>query len=269
MYAAPMTWGGLKAMMLIWKWAPVTYIKNHRRKVNFIKSRAVGFDFDDGDISLDDMISLLKEGNFTCYVGLTKSHQREKKGKPPCDRFRVALLMSDETDDSDVYYQEMKFFAGIWMTNGKAWFDTACMDAARLFNPCTEIVFEQLGEPLEWVKKKEKPVIHRQVSHNNPLAIPDWLLDRIMDARTLQVGRSHSVYWISRSLGDLGWSQDDTYTLIKSGFLGDLEESRFTEACRNGWTKGTAGECTQSGRKNCYGESTKRFEKGDSSAPGK
>ena len=124
--------------------SPIIFDKAYRKEVNFICSIWFGLDFDDGKYSLAQAIEDFKDH---CHViGTTKSHQIEKDGKPPGDRFRVFVLGSSVCDSLRTYRFNMERMVEMFGADDK------CVDGARYFAPCKKIVSVGAidGETLDW-----------------------------------------------------------------------------------------------------------------------
>ena len=113
-------------------WSPILWKDGYRRKANFICARFMVLDFDDGFISLETAVQQFKE----CIhiIGTTKSHQKEKSGKPACDRFRVVLMWEKPITTCSTYEYNMSRAAHI---NGA---DLQACNGAMRFKPCVDIV---------------------------------------------------------------------------------------------------------------------------------
>lgn len=113
-------------------WAGIVWRGGYRRADNFLHSDWAVLDFDSGEMTLREAICTWVD----CIhvVGTTKSHQLAKDGRPPVDRFRVAIPWDRRITDGKTYRYNM-----VELTE-KYPADTQCKDAARLYYPCTAIV---------------------------------------------------------------------------------------------------------------------------------
>lgn len=140
----------------------------HRTNGNFIASDFIGLDFDDG-LTLNDAVQLFK--NYNCIIGTTRNHQKPKNGVT-CDRFRVILKLERTITTADEYKSAVND-----LLNKHPQADKQCSDAARMFYPCSKIVFlNASGEtikpmttpPSKTIKAvtEQPPVVKGKLSRN-------------------------------------------------------------------------------------------------------
>jgi len=127
----PTRWSIIPQYICKYVWSPSTYSGGHRKQSNHISTHVIGLDFDDPTYSVIDAKRKWRDNIH--IIGLTKSHQTEKRGVT-CDRFRVLLLA--ENIMTDIYTVKTTLAAAAAGTPA----DSACFDAARFFWPCQEIV---------------------------------------------------------------------------------------------------------------------------------
>lgn len=147
--------------------SPIIWQKGTRLAENFISALWVALDFDDGTYTLEQARG--DWARFAHVIGTTKSHQVEKDGKPPCDRFRVLVRADTVCTDAAIYR------ATITALIEEFGADKTCKDAARFFYPCTSIVsFGDVdGYTLEWSSDEpEKPPDKPQRVHE-PIKIEE------------------------------------------------------------------------------------------------
>lgn len=238
MYPKWITWDELPKYMTDIPWSPSHFTDNHRCAAKLITVQIVAFDFDSGLCTLDQMVDYMKESETPCVIGTTKSHQIDKGEKPPCDRFRVALLMESQTSDNDLYRQQMGFFKKIWATDGVCWFDNACVDSSRYFYPCKNIIYKSHGTPLPWVDKVTPPP-RRQVAkydEKNPQIIPWWVFEKLSNP-DCGSARHTTAYAVGAKLGELGWGLEEIVDVVLGTYIAAIGESHVREAVYNGWSK--------------------------------
>lgn len=112
-----------------------SYKTGHRNKDNLLNTgNCLIFDFDDGKITIKDMVSFLEHNKITGAIFTTKSHQKEKGNKGACDRFRLFLPLSDEVNiPLDTYGSFYMYVAGVLRINKVI--DTACKNPSRSYYP--------------------------------------------------------------------------------------------------------------------------------------
>lgn len=112
-----------------------TYHNGHRHKDN-VKSlgNVLIYDFDDGKIPLLSMKKFMENNQLTSAIFTTKSHQKEKNGKPAVDRYRLFIPFSS------VFTLPLEKYSNFYMyiaelLNIKDAIDTACKNPSRSFYP--------------------------------------------------------------------------------------------------------------------------------------
>lgn len=129
-------------------WSPIVYAKNYRSQANFMSADLIGIDID-GGMAIEDAVDRFSKTK--CIIGTTRNHRKEKDGKPPCDRFRVVLALDAIVADPAQYINLVE-----WCAERIGVADKSCVDTARLFYPCKDIVFVNLdGLPIPSGKKFE------------------------------------------------------------------------------------------------------------------
>jgi hypothetical protein len=121
----------LARLICLQPWAPAIYRGGVRRESHFIQSRLIVLDYDDG-LTLEQ--AMQKFARYRYIIGTTKSHQKQKGDKPPCDRFRVVLFFMHNVYSLQVYKENYAKYVE------HAGSDAACKDGARFFFPCVEII---------------------------------------------------------------------------------------------------------------------------------
>ena len=113
-------------------WSPCIWRGGRRKEQNFIVAEWGALDFDDGKYTL---AQAKEDWNGRIHVvGTTKSHQISKSGKEPCDRFRILFPWEAPIRDVRLYRYNMR---GLIEKFGA---DEKCIDGARFYWPCSEIV---------------------------------------------------------------------------------------------------------------------------------
>ncbi len=117
--------------------ATIFQLRQHKKSKFYGHGLVLVLDFDQG-LTVADAKRRFK--SFRYIMGLTKSHQKTKNAgtgseKPPCDRFRV-LLFSERQAESVAELEATYRSMATW--NPEA--DRSCLDASRVWHPCTKIV---------------------------------------------------------------------------------------------------------------------------------
>lgn len=187
-----------------------------RKKVNFRIAEWLGLDFDEG-LTIDDAIE--KFGKYIHVIGTTKSHRKKKNGIA-CDRFRVFLKFNRRCDSTDDY----EFICRQWVKEYNA--DRACVDAARFFWPCKEIVSsEYMGKCVEVLNSQEymrkKQEKDRQRIEKMKRMYPDKAIPAYIQNR-LKFGckdRNIACYGIGADLAKLSFSDDEIISLVQNSAI--------------------------------------------------
>jgi len=159
----------------------------------------------------------------THVIGTTKSHQKEKGSRPPCDRFRVFLRLPETITNPTEYKDILRYYVDRYETDEK------CVDAARFFWPCKEIVSifsGELGEDIE-IKKKSANLVTRNFDmnlHRQAKAIPPWVRHWLefgvpsgqKNTTCLKIG-----IWLTKC----GFSHDEIVSLVMSSPIPDRHDN--------------------------------------------
>jgi len=213
-------------IMMTCVWSPICWKNNQRNSDEFYCSDFLVLDFDDGKFTLDAAIEWAKK--YSHIIGTTKSHQKEKSGNPPCDRFRILIPWSQRIEDKNTYLQNMRRITSIMAA------DTSCKDAARIYQPCTKIVSHGHGERAE-VSPYEPPSIpKRNPYYAETKTIPPWLQE-LMTTTPQNGERNKTAYKISYYLASYGFSEQECL----EGVVGiDLPDREKRAAVRSGFING-------------------------------
>ena len=187
-----------------------------RKKTNFRQALWLGLDFDEG--------TTLEQGieNFRQYIhviGTTKSHMLKKNGVAH-HRFRVFLKFSELCVSKDDY----EFTCKKWVSKYNA--DKACVDAARFFWPCKEIVslnfigkvVKILNADDEVQRKKEE---YKKRTDKMKLMYPDKGIPAHIQNK-LRFGtanRNIACYGIGSDLTKLGFSFEEIVSLVENSAI--------------------------------------------------
>lgn len=204
-------------------WSPCVWVDGQRAKRHFIGARWAVLDFDDGRYTIANALS--DWGRFIHVLGTTKSHQLAKDGRPPCDRFRLAVLWAEDVTDLGVYEGNLRKLARRFGA------DPACVDGARLYYPCKAIVSaSEDGEKLRVGKAQPQRSSHSLPEHCE--AFPARAI-RFLAGHLPIVGvnsrgeptrhrNDEAFYFANRAL-ERGWEDDQTIDAIRAAT--DLPES--------------------------------------------
>lgn len=194
-------------------WSPCLFQGGHRAERNFLASYWCAYDFDDGTTTLEEALRAFAD--LRHVIGLTKSHQKVKGSKPACDRFRVIVPWDVPIRDLRTYrYNMARQVATFDM-------DPACVDGARLFWPCTEIVSvnnqvidnevtfgREVYEPTDDFEA-EKVAAEEERNHLlDEGLLPSWAR-RWLYNEVIPIGkRNNYIYGLAIDLRDAGFNED-------------------------------------------------------------
>lgn len=133
-------------IMLNYSWSPIVWRGGRRVKEAFLAADYYALDFDKPYDADGAPVNLGTVSRYFCehwfIIGATRSHQKSKGKDPPCDRFRLLLKAEETIKKASDYEYNLKALAD------EVGSDPACVDAARFFFPCTEILEVNVGEDL-------------------------------------------------------------------------------------------------------------------------
>ena len=149
-------------------YSPSSYREGYRKQDNVINlGNTLMFDFDDGSISIDEMVGFLNDNGVTAFLSTTKSqgflndngvtaflsttksHNKDKHGKV-CERYRVIVPLSGKINlPVDKFGDFYMFVARVLQFSEHL--DKVCRDSARFFysNPAQEVYLIKTGYVLD------------------------------------------------------------------------------------------------------------------------
>jgi hypothetical protein len=116
-------------------------------------SDVVGLDFDDGRPAIAAATETAREVGIAAIIAPTKSHLREKSGKPACERFRIVVPTAGRITNARDHAATLRKLAAIF---GNA-HDPAAMDVARYFLPSIAIAAIIHGKAFRIVRAPPPP----------------------------------------------------------------------------------------------------------------
>ncbi len=209
-------------------WSPILWKDGQRKGDQFLFSDFLVLDYDEG-LSIKDAISMFKDDLGAKFIlGTTKSHQKEKNGKPPCDRFRVIIPWHERLSVSAVYLQNM------YKITAKLQTDVACKDLARHYQPCTDIVMISDGLPMKWHPYRPRPRL--QYGHQRSIKngeIPGYIMAWLK--ATPEPGRRNAeLYKAAYALKHYVSDENEFLDLIM-GSNTDLPDLEKKQIARSAW----------------------------------
>lgn len=215
-------------------WSPILWDNGIRNRCYFLGADICVLDFDDG-VTIADVATACKAAGLRYLIGTTKSHQKEKSGKPPCDRFRLAIPTSSVCGPVERYEQHMANMAKRWGA------DFACKDGARQYVPCTAIVASSGGNLLEWdpytppppPSPEELEARARRLERIRTTGkLPPWIYDALR-GEVGAVGRNQTLFRLAKHLVVYGVPEAEVMKMIlESAF--PLSQEEKERVGRNG-----------------------------------
>lgn len=220
-----------------------TYKNNYRNVENFIQTKAIGLDVDEG-LSLKDAIEMFKD--YRHIISTSRNHQKDKVTKsgtikPACDRFRVILFLSQPITDVETAYSTWFAVANKFETKFK--FDASCKDPSRFWFASKEIVSCSLDglliDPVAPVIPLE-PQTKKSLEPGQKGELSKETLKFLLQG-ALPGTRHHALYKASRDAHQQGYTQEEFIEKIKNmvAITGDqdfLNESSM-ECIKDAFTK--------------------------------
>lgn len=234
-------------------WSPVLWQNGLRKKDMFESAAFIALDFDSGVWTLETAKEFVQDYGLNALIGTTKSHQKEKVSSAgvvsaACDRFRLLIETEGPCENREDYEYTMQRLVERFPC------DKSCVDGARYFFPCKELVLKHEGGNLlsfetkpESVKKQEqlreefrnRDTEKHRLSGTIPFRIKKLLTEGIEEGQ-----RHKSCFSIGAELGKIGYSESEIVACIlkQKSNLKEIGEVDVQRAVRNGVEKG----CRQS-----------------------
>lgn len=214
-------------------YSPFIYTNNYRLEANSKLSdcNMIILDFDEG-LTIEDAKE--KFSKWVFILATTKSHQKQKDKKAPCDRFRIVLPTETAISCTVQEYKTLMRFI-----SEQSGCDPACIDIARFYYGYkdAEIYYHESDYLFDWedtlykankyneiIKWKESKTKERQVQIEFDSDKGEYLKNNYCNERFLRFfdfenkfhakGRNNYLYSVGRCLIDSGFNQDDTENAI-------------------------------------------------------
>lgn len=187
--------------VLKYAWAPGIFEQGYRCKANFLFADWIGLDFETHEFTLAQ--AERKFCDMVHVIGTTRSHGLSKDGAPPVDRFRVLIQLEKRCHDRAAFEATLKAIRKVYPI------DKACIDAARHFFPCKDIISVQDDGFRQEIIPPE-PARLRPVH----FGIMPARVRRLL-ASVVPVGaRNTTFYGVGKDLMRAGFSAENALTLI-------------------------------------------------------
>lgn len=210
-------------------WVAGVFRDGIKRNANFMYADLLGFDFDSPKFTLDDALKYFAP--YAHVIGTTKSHQKEKAGAAPCDRFRVAVQWESRVTDPLTYAWNAKRL-------GEPLFaDPMGFRASQYMKPCAKIIsIQEVGLRFGVFPPPPKPVyapspyqgsrqIPPEVSASLAFGVPNTC-------------RHEVILKSATKLALCGFTLSETVDLIMNSALKGSKDAERT--ARDGWEYGAS-----------------------------
>lgn len=199
-------------------WSPIIWKDGRRRQDNFLECRYGVLDIDDG-LSISEVISRCEKRGLAYIIAPSKSHQKPKNDKPPCDRFRLIFFFSQTITDLYKYRYNMEKLTEEWSA------DKACKDGARFFYPSNQMLSSKNGFKIN-VQSIPPPSPRLEAQKRFRLEydvymakkfkkLPHWVSDFVERGILKDRGRNHTCFVVARKLFELGFNENEISDMIR------------------------------------------------------
>ena len=229
-------------------WSPIIWTGGMRAKKNFKSAEYLALDFDDGKWDLKAAKKWCKENEYTCIIGTSKSHRKEKTTasghtQPAVDRFRLVVPFEKPLTDRQLYEYNMRRI----MRNIPC--DPSCKHGGRFFYPCKEIIYVKEGYTFrpeykisgdELTEQQVVDIVHTRSSRYAEAGIMPASILMSIKHGTEPGGRHTQCYKIGAELFHYGYDIEQITAIVLRGPLREIGAGDVRRAVSNGWQKAAA-----------------------------
>lgn len=217
-------------------WSPIVFRGGYRHRDNFLFADWLGLDFEDPNFGLGDALNAFSD--MIHIIGTTRNHQVAKGGLPPIDRYRVLVKLENGCESLPDYEWTLRRMRHRYPI------DKACVDGARHFFPCREIVSVQddgYTEAILVAPPPEPPEdrLARLKRTRERGVLPSWVSSALLYGAS-QGSRSTRCYQLGCRLAELGFSLDDAISRVLASPLAAIGTERLTGSVTNGFLRAQA-----------------------------
>lgn len=215
--------------------SPIIFKNGKRAKTHFERAHWLTLDFD-GGVSLESIRDEFRD--FRHLIGTTKSHQVAKGNAEPCDRFRLWVSLSREILDGSTYEATCRHYVAAYSA------DHACVDAARIYMPCKNLVIAQdEGKRIDPVAPKLYSVRENTAALPKHFAgaVPPWVKQWLAGNLDTSGGRNRHIFKTAFWLTKNKFREGDITAMVMGSALVECEygkepmtQSEIMRAIRSG-----------------------------------
>jgi hypothetical protein len=198
----------IAAGLLRFAMSPVVFVEGRRARDNYLSGEWLALDFDDGPTIAEARETF---ANHVHIIGTTKSHQKPKGKNPPCDRFRLLLKLLVTITDRKDYETTLRHLVHRYGA------DPQCVDAARFFWPCKEIVsLSNSGQRVDVVRvqKRQYTPLNTDFKNKIPYWVQEWLQYGVPEG-TRNKHCFKTACWLTKN----GFSEDEIVSILMSSAI--------------------------------------------------
>lgn len=124
------------------------YSDGHRTNDSWVATHALMLDFDDGSMTVDELLKLQKKWGYNSYVFSSQNHQKckpDSTSEKVCDRLRVLIPLASPIDNEHDLQNVENAFVDYFQIKGKQ-LDATCFQRNRYFAHGTAEVSSFIGD---------------------------------------------------------------------------------------------------------------------------
>lgn len=219
-------------------WSPALVRNNKRSSDNFESAEVMALDFD-GELTAKEATFRLRENGLNYSLTYSKSHQIDKSGEGPKDRFRIIIPLSERISDKKIFDYTWNYLHKLFPE-----IDTQCKDPSRFyFASKSEGELYLDGSELE-PKKPTIVEIKREFKEGQSKSVKEkvilgsGVMYFLRNAKTgIKGGWDLALVMAAKECFRGGMTRDDAYDLLESVCptpFDKKDEERFDR----GWKKG-------------------------------
>lgn len=192
-------------------WSPFVFKRGYRKADDFQETSLIVADVDN-NLPLPAASEQVKLLGYTCIVGTTLNHQKEKDGIV-ADRYRLIFPLSAPIIQPNQYAATWKALMNVFKE-----LDPSCKDLARFYFPCSEAAIYQ-GHRRFPILDAEYTVVEEKEDSYIPEAGERGALSRrtqaFLEAGAHQGQRHHEMVLALFDLKGQNYTEKEAYDIIK------------------------------------------------------
>ena len=190
-------------------WSPSQWLDGGRRLQEcWARALYCVLDFDDGMMT----VAQAKRAFADCrhIIGTTRNHQRVKDRLPACDRLRVVVPFARVVEN----LAEFRASQAHWI--GRYGSDDSCIDGARFYWPCKDIISIQTeGDAFEVIPPPPPPKRRDYTLTRQVRMIPRYLQPILMNGAP-EGERNATCFRLGAELARCGFADERIYKIVEA-----------------------------------------------------